>query len=136
MIAVDASFSVEPHLVGALQALAAPGRTLGLVGADQRTRAAVIAALAGAAVLHAAVGALVPLPDGGAVIDISQARPSAGSSARTVHARPRATSDALSHLGSDPAFASSEHLSIQWDNVDESTSMGSSAARSTWADAR
>lgn len=77
MLAVDGSDGPDPQLIGALRALAAPGRTLGVVGADPRARAAVVAALTGATVLPPANGALVPLPGGGAVIDL-EARPTGG----------------------------------------------------------
>lgn len=71
MVAADELDGPDLQLIKALRALAAPGRTVGVVGADPRTRAAVVAALAGASVLPAAGGALVPLPDGGAVIDLA-----------------------------------------------------------------
>lgn len=67
LITVDGAID-STRLVDAIRALAAPGRTLGLVGADARQRARLLVALTGAAPL-AGPGALVPLADGGAVID-------------------------------------------------------------------
>ena len=65
---VNHRVDAETGLVDALRALLAPGRTLGLIGADVKGRAHLVAALAGATVLLPAGGALVPLPGGGAVI--------------------------------------------------------------------
>jgi ribosome biogenesis GTPase len=123
MMTVDGSTDPDLHVVGALRALAAPGRTLGLVGADTRSRAAVVTALAGAAVLPPIGGALVPLPDGGAVIDIH------GDTSASVRT-PRAGSSAGGRA------VDSGNVSIHWDDIDVSTLIQSTVAHSTWADAR
>jgi hypothetical protein len=123
MMTVDGATGADANLIHALRALAAPGRTLGLVGADPRARAAVVTALAGAAVLPPVGGALVPLPTGGAVIDIHG---DGSASART----PRSgstTTGTTQHPG---------QLSIHWDDIDASTLIQSTGMRSTWADAR
>jgi ribosome biogenesis GTPase len=120
MLTVDDAIAADQDLVRALRTLAAPGRTLGLVGADAPARAAVITALAGAVVLRPTVGALVALPDGGAVIDIHG---DALAGARPLHpatARP------------DPPG----NVSIHWNDIDASTSPQSSSIRSNCADAR
>lgn len=122
MMRVDDS-SGDPDLLDALRALAAPGRTLGLVGVDPRSRCAVVAALAGGAVLPPLAGALVPLPGGGAVIDL-QGRPVSGSSAP-------ARAD-----GVTPGVHPSPSVSIQWDDIDATSSLTSLAARATCVDAR
>ncbi len=69
VVVVDPAMRRDPALIEGLRALAAPGRTLGLVGAADKLRAGMVDSLAGAAVLPLARGGLVPLPNGGAVID-------------------------------------------------------------------
>src|SRR5690606_31837677 len=68
MMMADGLIDVDSAVIDALRALAAPGRTLGLVGAEPGPRSAVVADLAGGTVLPPLAGALVPLPGGGAVI--------------------------------------------------------------------
>lgn len=69
VITIDRNMSVDADLVRALRCLVGQGRTLGLVGADGESRAALVTALAGTTVLAPPGGSLVPLPGGGAVID-------------------------------------------------------------------
>jgi len=66
---VDRDRRSDADLIGALRALLAPGHTLGLTGGEMGSRAALVAALAGAPVLAPVAGSLVLLPGGGAVID-------------------------------------------------------------------
>lgn len=123
MMRVDDLAGTDPDLVGALRALAAPGRTLGLVGADPRPRSAVVAALAGGTVLPPLAGALVPLPGGGAVIDL--VGPPAGASAPH-----RVDGAAAGRVEASPG------VSIYWDDIDASPTRTPLAVASTCTDAR
>jgi hypothetical protein len=112
----------EVHPVDALRALAAPGRTLGLVGADPRSRAAIVCALAGATVLPPLGGVLLPLPAGGAVIDLHGDAPAGARGSRP--GSPGGPMDPPAVVG------------IHWSEIGDSTGGEPSGWRSTCADAR